>query len=778
MTEQTWPAIQLSPPLNITLIDRMADLPQLADFLERNPEFGWDVETLPTKDFYDRYMRTMQFGTRDEQVVVDLLGLVDGDSAALRTQGNYGKKLHPGLQALVDTIRTAVCERGHLKIGVSLSFEYMCCYWLMGLRTQNFFDCALVERCIWAGAHSLKDYAYFSMADMIGRYFHRQVSKELQTSFNLTDPLTDAQIEYAALDTRLPLLLKQAQEYVIRGDRPAAMPKYIHVPALVCGDDLQEIAQIENDAIGAFQDMAVHGDCLDIPRWTRKIEKRQIDMIESLAELDAEFVPYVGAKEVTVTKEQVDEAALLWKAIKLDKNTTPAQREERAKLKSAHSEMSKSFTARKKLVSGCQGTALINYNSPKQLKDVLRQVPGLERMKSTAAGTLERFEHIKIISALLNYRKISKEISTYGMTWCTEWVNELPSQTNKEVGWINPHDHRLHPRYNQYDAETGRTSSDGPNGQNVPHDPETRACFIAGPPDEDCPEGDEYQILTIDMAGAELRILAEMANDQLWITTFNNGGDVHCVESELVYPEEWAAARMPDCRYYEDKLANGKPRHPKCKCPKHNEIRNDLKPTNFGIPYGLGPRGLAAQLKKSEDTAKDILNRHKAANPGIWNYVDWLGKQAVQKLRSFDLFGRRRLFNEPTYEQAIKYAAEHRDDFDEPLTIKAALKAMYGAVERQGKNHPFQSGNCSIIKLAMGSGMDAQGLPYLWSKLSKYKARYIGMVHDELKIRVLKSNGEQVAKVIQDAILRAGATKMRRVKMESEHVIAAHWSKP
>jgi DNA polymerase I-like protein with 3'-5' exonuclease and polymerase domains len=158
--------------------------------------------------------------------------------------------------------------------------------------------------------------------------------------------------------------------------------------------------------------------------------------------------------------------------------------------------------------------------------------------------------------------------------------------------------------------------------------------------------------------------------------------------------------------------------------------------------------------------------------------VDWLGKQAVDNLKSFDLFGRRRLFTEPTYEAAVKYAAEHVDEYDEPLTIKKALKAMYGSIERQGKNHPFQSGNCSVIKLAMGSGSDAQGRPYMWSELPKYKARYIGMVHDELKIRVLKSNGADVAKMVADAILRAGATKMRRVKMESEYAIAPHWAKP
>ena len=854
MIEETQhPPIVLNPPMNVILIESVDQLPELVAWLKAHNEFGWDIETTCHRDFYHRRCRTMQFGNRDTQFLIDLLAIVGGDTAILRdTQGHYGKHLDPRLRKVIEAIGPFLTSRYFLKVGFNLGFEYMTHYWCFGLRTQGFFDCMMVEKAIWAGAHSLKDYGFFSMADTTGRYFHRAVEKELQSSFNLTEPLTDAQIFYACLDVRIPLLLKNAQERIIHGDPKYTIPLWINVPSFVCGDNLERICQLENDAIGAFQDMGVHGDCIDIPRWTKKIEKRKQDLVVSLAEMDAMFIEYVGKKGgAAYSEKQVADAEATWKVIKLPKAiashidetnkkvmeyASPADEAivlERERLKKDHGDMKKANTARKKKSEDCQGEAFINYNSPIQLKDVLLQVPGLEKLRSTDADTLERMEHIPICKVLSTYRKIAKEISTYGMTWVQEWINEVPNnKENDEIGWINPHDHRLHPQYNQYDAETGRSSSSGPNGQNLPHDKETRACFIAGPPDEDiiglwnskccgkransaiavahdtwqCSkcgamcfgkdsvEPESYVLLTIDMSGAELRILAEAANEKIWIDAFNKGQDVHSICCELVDAEKWKSLTakpndmmknkkgdmvpVPPCAFYA-LGADSLPQKFKCECPKHNEYRNDFKPVNFGIAYGMGPRALSGQIHKEEAICKELLKAHRAALPVLWMHIDESGKNAVDRLRSFDLFGRRELFREPTYEDAIKYAEDpkHRNEDGEKPLIKYAMKALYGNIERAGKNMPIQSGNASIIKLAMGCGYDKDKKPFLWHLLPKYDARLIKMVHDELVIRCLKSNADEVAIITADAIRRAGAERLKKLVMESEHHIEYVWTK-
>jgi DNA polymerase I-like protein with 3'-5' exonuclease and polymerase domains len=846
-----YPPLVLKTPANIAVITDLNQLPELTAWLDEHPEFGWDIETTPLRDFYWRRARTMQFGNLEQQFIIDLLGIVGGDTDALRdSQGSYGKHLDPRLRKLIETLRPYLCERKFLKIGVNLGFEYLSHYWLFGLRTQNFFDCMLVEKCIWAGAIPLMRYDMFSMGSMLERYFHRSIDKVLQRSFNLSDPLTNDQICYACDDVRYPFMLKHAQDLIIAGTKRQVIPSWINAPNRICGDNLTEIVQLENDAIGAFQDMTVHGDCIDIPRWTAKIERRKLDLITSLAELDAAFIPFVGRKGgLAYTEVQVADAETKWKSIKLPKAIgkeiddegksvavyTESDRlvvEEREAWKANHSDMKKANTARRKRSEDCEGVAFINYNSPTQIKDVLHQVPGLEKLKSTDADTLEKYEYVPICKALSTYRKIAKEISTYGMTWCEEWVTDCPQKANaakgrvgnKETGWINPHDHRLHPQYNQYDAATGRSSSDSPNGQNLPHDKETRACFIAGPPDEDiiglknskccgkraesvgvdfyvctkCKkmvgidqvEDESYVLLTIDMAGAELRIIAEQSNERIWIDAFNKGQDVHSICCELVDAAKWQAMTakcgdmmekkgvmvpVPPCAFYALGV-DGKPQKFKCECPKHNEYRNDFKPVNFGIAYGLGPGALSVQIKKPVEFCKEVLKSHRNALPVLWSYIDLSGQRAIDNLKARDLFGRRELFDEPSYNDAVQYVENHKDD-DNPPNIKTALRALYGMIERAGKNMPIQSANASIAKLALGSGCDRHGKEYLWHIFPRYWAKLIKFVHDEFVVRCLKSNSDEVALLTADAIRRAAATKLRKVTMESEFHIEVFWCK-
>jgi DNA polymerase-1 len=232
---------------------------------------------------------------------------------------------------------------------------------------------------------------------------------------------------------------------------------------------------------------------------------------------------------------------------------------------------------------------------------------------------------------------------------------------------------------------------------------------------------------------------------------------------------------IPPCAFFA-LGADGLSQKFKCECPKHNEYRNDFKPVNFGIAYGLGPRALSTQIKKSEEFCKAVLGSHKAALPVLWAYIDLSGQQAVDKLKARDLFGRRELFKAPSYEDAVKYVVDHKDD-DKPPNLKSALRALYGMIERAGKNMPIQSANATIAKLALGSGCDKNGKEYLWHIFPKYGAKLIKFVHDEFVVRCLKSNADEVALLTADAIRRAAATKLKKLTMESEYHIEYVWTK-
>lgn len=858
-------ATELQPPLNVTLIQDEAGLDKLDDFFNRcGGIVGWDIETDPKKDFFWRRIRTIQFGNTQEQYVIDLLPFFDNNSDLLfKLQGSYGIHLPERVRALMSRLKRVLCSKEHLKVGVNLSFEYQNFYWLLGLRAFNFFCCSITERCIWAGAHSLKDYSFYSMDEMMQRYFGVQIDKTLQESFTMDQPLTWDQVLYAALDTRFPLSLRSVQMLILNGETVQSLQKkglmswkYLkNIDAvledefsnLITGDNLTEIAKIENDAIGAFEDMHVHGERLDRPRWLQRVAARRADLKTLIRDrLDPVFLPIVGSKHDMPSDQQLAAAEATWKELnkvrpdelrlakewRLAKKSTETQaafeeqftgvlqtktgekrvlkaeivrKAEKEKLKAHHAELKRRRSAINKLAAKCEGEALINYGSPTQVINVLKGMKGLAGLEDTDDDSLEEYSHIPAVEAFREYRTLTKEIKTYGDQWVQEWK----IKPSKKEGWLHPGDGRLHCVFNQYDAETGRSTSEKPNGQNLPRDKEVRNCFVVDPPDEDEPEG--YVMVTADMSGAELRILADLANEPVWVSAFNRGEDVHCICVELMDDEAWKPLAQPGCLYYELR-PDGTPLHKACKCEAHKTLRNDMKPMNFGIPYGISAPALSKQIKKPVAVIEERLDKHKANFARLWAYVDASGKDAQMLKKSFDMFGRRRLFPEPTWDRAKQKAmADYADDleYEEDVQelnkanfialngrkptkeeqwllfhrlpsnkqIGRAFKAMHGSIERQGKNHPIQGTNATIAKLAMGSGYCPDGKPYLWHTLPQYKAKLLKFVHDELVVQCPKRYGQKVADLIGDAFKRAAAEKMKRVVMEFEFNIAAYWMK-
>ena len=180
----------IQPPMNVTLVSDETGLAELVSFLEEQAKVpgtpvGLDLETTPLKNHYYRRCRTVQFGNIHQQFVVDLLAFCDRDSDLLYScQGEYGKHLEtaPRLSKLMTALKPYLCDGKLTLTGVSLGFEYISFYFLFGLRTYGFFDCGLVEKCIYAGSHSLKDYKFFSMSSIAERYLAMTVNKEYQES--------------------------------------------------------------------------------------------------------------------------------------------------------------------------------------------------------------------------------------------------------------------------------------------------------------------------------------------------------------------------------------------------------------------------------------------------------------------------------------------------------------------------------------------------------------------------------------------------------------------
>jgi DNA polymerase I-like protein with 3'-5' exonuclease and polymerase domains len=381
-----------------------------------------------------------------------------------------------------------------------------------------------------------------------------------------------------------------------------------------------------------------------------------------------------------------------------------------------------------------------------------------------------------------------------------------------------------------------------------------RSCFIADPPNESiriskccleechqqemfgklwwCPCGkgyelnetnpEEYVLVTADMSGAELRIIAELANDPIWIEAFTRGEDVHSVGTHVLYGKVWEDLQLVDCAYFMPHTAAtvlknpnctfGETQKQKCKCPEHKTLRDGNKSTNFLLAYGGGPSKLATEIKKTLQEAKDLMELHSQKFPRIWAYLEESGKNAKMLKKAFDMFGGRRLFPTPTWEKAKAHAKEKKEktlrlkqgladknvaqyterhgvppkeDVLWDLThrqptekeIRNSMFSLNGNIERQGKNHAIQGTNARMAKIAMGCGFSKDGTPYLWHTLRLYKAVLIKFVHDELVAQCPKRYATKVENLIKDAFKRAGAEVLKKVVMESEANSGPTWKK-
>ena len=219
-----------------------------------------------------------------------------------------------------------------------------------------------------------------------------------------------------------------------------------------------------------------------------------------------------------------------------------------------------------------------NVASPKQLATVLFDELHLHDNKkhSTDAATLNDLIDVHpIIEKILNWRSVAKLAGTY--------ADALPHQI--------ANDGRIHTTFVQTSTNTGRLSSRNPNLQNIPVKTELgeeiRKCFVAA-------KG--KTLIAVDYSQIQLRLLADVANVEMFKETFNQGLDIHEQTARKIF-------HIPQNE------------------PVPKELRRAAKTINFSIIYGISAFGLANQLNISREEAKKIIDSYMAGLPEIKKYI-------------------------------------------------------------------------------------------------------------------------------------------------------------
>ena len=337
-----------------------------------------------------------------------------------------------------------------------------------------------------------------------------------------------------------------------------------------------------------------------------------------------------------------------------------------------------------------------NVNSPLQMSQILFEKLGLpvkgikktSRGYSTGAKELEKLkdEH-PVVAEIIRYRETMKLLSTY--------IVPLIEQVAA--------DGRIHSTFTQNVTATGRLSSLNPNLQNIPVRSEEgkriRRGFVA-------PEG--RVLVSADYSQFELRLAAVLAGDEALVSDFNHDIDIHTKTAAEVYQ-----IPMEEVTKLQRRVA---------------------KVINFGIMYGMSPKGLSDATEMNFFEAKRFIDEYFKVRQKIYAYLNHTLEEARETGEVRTFYGRKR----PTPD------------------VKSSNFIIRNAAERAAQNMPIQGTEADLMKRAM----------IAVDKKLPEGAKLVLQIHDSLVVECDKSDEETVKEILQKEM--EGVAPELKIKLKVE----------
>ncbi|WP_437975582.1 DNA polymerase I [Sorangium sp. So ce295] len=323
----------------------------------------------------------------------------------------------------------------------------------------------------------------------------------------------------------------------------------------------------------------------------------------------------------------------------------------------------------------------INLASPKQLEAVLFDELKLRSQRKTKTGRSTDADVLEALSeehpfpgVVLEHRAIAKLKGTY--------VDALPRLVHPGTG-------RIHTRWGQAVAATGRLSSQDPNLQNIPIRTELgrmiRRAFVAPP---------GSVIVSADYSQIELRVLAHLSKDPVLVDAFRTGQDVHVRTAMEIFGVDQAGVTA--------------------------EMRRRSKTINFGVIYGMGESALAKRLDISRAEAARFIDAYFARYRGVHEFMEGTMAEAKRSESVRTLLGRRRLLPD----------------------LRSSDRMRRAQAERIAQNTPIQGTAADLLKLAMVR-VPRPVVP---------GARMVLTVHDELAFEVPAEAVDEAKAKVREAM--------------------------
>lgn len=329
-----------------------------------------------------------------------------------------------------------------------------------------------------------------------------------------------------------------------------------------------------------------------------------------------------------------------------------------------------------------------NIDSPKQLAKVLFEelnLPVLKKTKTGSSTDQEVLEKLALVHPLpariTEHRQLSKLKGTY--------LDSLPEMVNPQTG-------KIHARFNQVVAATGRLSCSDPNLQNIPirttEGQRVRRAFIPSEPG--------WKLVCADYSQIELRMLAHFCGDPVLCEAFAVGTDIHTAVACEIF------------NVTADVVSS--------------EQRRIAKAVNFGVLYGQSAFGLSEALHIEQDKATLFIDQYFAKYAAVDGYITQTLAEVARTGFATTILGRRRAID----------------------GIRPERKRQLNLSERTAINTVIQGSAADLIKQAMLRVHDRL-------TESKHPGRLLLQIHDELVFEAPAGDVESLASLVRQEMTTA-----------------------
>lgn len=738
MTTQTVTPVQ-APTTSYTYVQTLSQLEfALNRFtaLTTKKKVAVDTETTGLSPFTDQLLLLQLYSEEGGSLVIDCRSIFLADISRL--------------------VRPILESSDWLKIAHNWMFDLGMIKAHLDIEVVRLYDTMIAEKLLTIGTGAACD-----LEAVAKRYLDVYLDKEVRKDFigmPIDQVFTPAMLRYASEDVEVlpPIVARQS----------VMLQRY----------GLVEVAKVEFECLPVLVAAHLRGVLVEVERWREYIAQVAVEAEEQSVRLREALQPFVDQyrrQKEAGKSDQYELDLMTWEEARSMRETLANQALERALAEGkSKGEARKIYNAVKKTIP-CPskpqppdaGSGPINLKSSEQLGHALIlagiPLPIKDGKPQTRAYFLEELaEDYELVAWVLALREDIKLVDSFG---------------ENVLSFVDANG-RMHPEFSPLGAVTGRHSCRRPNMQQVPNSARgklLRECIIAPP---------GYKLVAADYAQAELRILAELSGEEAAIWAINSGVDLHSLTALRMFPEasgglkallddmdadhdDYALAQvglallamdvetlLVQVREREDLLTPFAWLLGLIK--KHMpDLRHMAKTLNFGLAYGLSPRGMSIQVHIPLEEAKKHVAAYFSSNPAIDAWLKRAREQGVAQGWAVTPFGRRRWFL--------------RNPHD-PKRERKEYFARQGRMERQAGNFPIQGHNADWTKCAIAAmsrifrerGLDAH--PILF-------------VHDEIVVEVRDDQVAEVQAIVSESMVRAGQQFMKRVKVEVDAQVGDHW---